>query len=312
MASEKKQHGALEISEAINQQIAKKIDYLQKLMTALKNHDDRQIYRLLDNQRYAAEIEHREQQANDAGVMNLVDNLADQLSSYLSSKLIDYLGKAYPFFYYEEYQTGHYRIYFGNWWDRRQFGELDVLNIRFVFDQKEYKKLEKSFELANHGKRYNSKRIEDLSAENDHLQALIDSTEERSQKRAQLQNELKDASNRGGLFKSAKNRETREDIKDQISQLEDQDEEARNAAANIKKNNQAVLELSKENTILSYEQKSIVDVFGSFEDFALANRNLYANYLKSLEKDNGEAKAQDNDGKQVSDNDWAKRYYAHQ
>lgn len=303
MASEKKQHGALEISEAINQQIAKKIDYLQKLMTALKNHDDRQIYRLLDNQRYAAEIEHREQQANDAGVMNLVDNLADQLSSYLSSKLIDYLGKAYPFFYYEEYQTGHYRIYFGNWWDRRQFGELDVLNIRFVFDQKEYKKLEKSFELANHGKRYNSKRIEDLSAENDHLQALIDSTEERSRKRAQLQNELKDASNRGGLFKSAKNRETREDIKDQISQLEDQDEEARNAAANIKKNNQAVLELSKENTILSYEQKSIVDVFGSFEDFALANRNLYANYLKSLEKDNGEAKAQDNDGKQVSDND---------
>lgn len=306
MASEEKRHGALEVSEAINQQIAKKIDYLQKLMAALKAHDDRQIYRLLDNQRYAAEIEHREQQANDASVMNLVDNLADQLSSYLSSKLIKYLGKAYPFFYYEEYQTGHYRIYFGNWWDRRQFGELDVLNIRFVFDQKEYKKLQESFELANHGKRYNSKRIEDLSAENDHLQALIDSTEERSQKRAQLQNELKDASNRGGLFESAKNRETREDIKDQISQLEDQDEEARNAAVNIKKNNQAVLELSKENTILSYEQKSINDVFGSFEDFALANRNLYANYLKSLENGNQKADKQDaveDEEKQVSDHD---------
>lgn len=298
MASEEKQHGALKISEAINQQIAKKIDYLQKLMAALKNHNDREIYRLLDNQRYAAEIEHREQQANDAGVMNLVDNLADQLSSYLSSKLIKYLGKAYPFFYYEEYQTGHYRIYFGNWWDRRQFGELDVLNIRFVFDQTEYKKLQQSFELANHGKRYNSKRIEELSSQNDHLQSLIDSAEARSQKRAQLQNELKDASNRGGLFESAKNRETRADIKDQISQLEDQDEEARNAAANIKKNNQAVLELSKENTILSYEQKSITDVFGSFEDFALANRNLYANYLKSLTQGNDDVEE-----KQVSDHD---------
>ena len=43
-----------------------------------------------------------------------------------------------------------------------------------------------------------------------------------------------------------------------------------------------VLSLSKENTILSYEQKSIVDTFGSFEDFELANRNLYADYLASL------------------------------
>jgi hypothetical protein len=42
------------------------------------------------------------------------------------------------------------------------------------------------------------------------------------------------------------------------------------------------LDLSKENTILSYEQKSIVDTFGTFEDFELANRNLYASYLKSL------------------------------
>ena len=34
--------------------------------------------------------------------------------------------------------------------------------------------------------------------------------------------------------------------------------------------------------IRSYEQKSIVDTFGSFEDFELANRNLYADYLASL------------------------------
>lgn len=295
MANEKFDNENLDVSEVINQSISQKIKYLTALRAAVADHQDAKIYELLDNQRYAAEIEHREQQANDAGVMNLVDNLADQLSNYLSKGLIDYLGKAYPFFYYEEYQTGHYRIYFGNWWDRRQFGDLDVLNIRFAFNKEEYDKLAQSFKLSEKGKKYNSARIEKLSEENDHLQGLIDSATEREQKKAELQNQLKDANSRSGLFESSKNKEARQDIIDQISALEDETEEARGAKAKIKENNQAVLEYSKENTILSYEQKSITDTFGSFEDFELANRNLYADYLKHL--------AGQDDGKQVADNE---------
>ena len=81
-----------------------------------------------------------------------------------------------------------------------------------------------------------------------------------------------------------------------MQKLEDQESESRTAAQTIKENEQVVLALSKENTILSYEQKSIIDTFGSFEDFELANRNLYADYLKSL--------ADDKDaGKQVNAND---------
>ena len=240
MANVEQTNGALDVSQAINKQIATKIKYLQELETAVDHHDDCKVYQLLDNQRYAAEIEHREQQPNEQGVMNLVDDLADQLSNFLSANLIQYLGKAYPFFYYEEYQTGHYRIYFGNWWDRRRFGELDVLNIRFAFDQEEYQKL------------------------------------------AELQSQLKDASAHSGLFESNKNREARQIIVEQISKLEDEEQESRTAADTIKENERVVLDLSKENTILSYEQKSIVDTFGTFEDFELANRNLYASYLKSL------------------------------
>lgn len=284
-----------DVGQKIDQAISHKIDYLTALRAAIKNHQDAKVYQLLDNQRYAAEIEHREQQANDTGVMNLVDNLADQLSNYLSKGLIDYLGRAYPFFYYEEYQTGHYRIYFGNWWDRREFGDLDVLNIRFAFNKTEYDKLAESFKLADQGKKYNSSRIEKLSQENDHLQQLIDSAEQRDRQKASLQSELKDANSRSGLFESSKNKEARQDIIDQISELEDEAEQARGAQAKIKQNNQQVLELSKENTILSYEQKSIMDTFESFEDFELANRNLYANYLKHL--------SQKSDGKQVADNE---------
>lgn len=282
MANVEQTNGALDVSQAINKQIATKIKYLQELETAVDHHDDCKVYQLLDNQRYAAEIEHREQQPNEQGVMNLVDDLADQLSNFLSANLIQYLGKAYPFFYYEEYQNGHYRIYFGNWWDRRRFGELDVLNIRFAFDQEEYQKLARAFELSKQNKRYNSDRIEQISSENDRLQKLIDNRQEREQKRAELQSQLKDASVHSGLFESNKNREARQVIVEQISKLEDEEQESRTAADTIKENERVVLDLSKENTILSYEQKSIVDTFGTFEDFELANRNLYASYLKSL------------------------------
>ena len=174
MTSEPK-NGAQPISEMINQAIKQKVDYLDVLRKAITDHADEKIYALLDQRRYAAEIMHREEQMNDTGVMGLVDDLTDQLSNYLSTKLIKYLSKTYPFFYYEEYQTGHYRIYFGNWWDRRQFGELDVLNIRFVFDQGEYQKLAESFELNRDGKRYNGAKIDKLSKENDRMQGLIDS-----------------------------------------------------------------------------------------------------------------------------------------
>ncbi len=296
MASEEQSNQAVDVSQKIKDRIATKVKYLQALNQAIDQHQDREVYRLLDNQRYAKEIEHREEQPNDEGVMSLVDDLADQLSDYLSVNLIKYLGKAYPFFYYEKYQTGHYRIYFGNWWDRRRFGKLDVLNVRFSFDQTEYNKLEQSFKLARDNKRYNSDRIDKISSENDHLQDLIDHQREREAKKENVQTQLKDINSHSGLFESSRNRETREELVEQLQKLEDQEEEARTAAQTIKENEQVVLSLSKENTILSYEQKSVVDTFGSFADFELANRNLYANYLASL--DNRSA-----DGKQVSEDD---------
>ncbi|WP_283588238.1 exonuclease SbcC [Limosilactobacillus viscerum] len=296
MANEEHENKAVDISSLIERQVSTKIKYLQELNQAVEAHQDRKIYQLLDNRRYAKEIEHREQQPNDQGVMSLVDDLADQLSNYLSVKLIKYLGQAYPFFYYGEYQTGHYRIYFGNWWDRREFGELDVLNVRFSFDQDEYNKLRQSFELARKNKRYNSDQIEKISSQNDHLQDLIDHQEAREKKRQQVEDQLEEINSRSGIFESSKNKENRQELVDQLQKLEDEEQEARTANKTIRENEKLVLALSKENTILSYEQKSITDVFGSFEDFELANRNLYANYLASLEGKNTEEK-------QVSDDE---------
>ena len=178
--------------------------------------------------------------------------------------------------------------------NRLHQGELDVLNVRFSFDQTEYDKLRTAFELARDNKRYNSDRISKISSENDRLQDLIDHQREREERKEALQEQLKEISSRSGIWESSRNKESRQELVEQLQKLEDQEEESRNAAQTIKDNERVVLSLSKENTILSYEQKSIIDTFGSFEDFELANRNLYANYLASL---NG------SEGKQVDDDE---------
>lgn len=116
----------------------------------------------------------------------------------------------------------------------------------------------------------------------------------REERKEALQEQLKEVSSRSGIWESSRNKESRQELVEQLQKLEDQEEEARNAAQTIKDNERVVLSLSKENTILSYEQKSIIDTFGSFEDFELANRNLYANYLASLNR---------SEGKQVDDDE---------
>lgn len=123
---------------------------------------------------------------------------------------------------------------------------------------------------------------------------MIDHQREREERKEALQEQLKEISSRSGIWESSRNKESRQELVEQLQKLEDQEEESRNAAQTIKDNERVVLSLSKENTILSYEQKSIIDIFGSFEDFELANRNLYANYLASL---NG------SEGKQVDDDE---------
>lgn len=294
MANSGHEQTARDVSEIINDRITEKVSFLRQIEEAVKNHQDKKIYQLLDNRRYAKEIEHREQQPNNQKVMSLVDDITNYLGNFLSVNLIDYLGKKYPFFYYEEYETGHYRIYFGNWWDRREFGELDVLNVRFLFKDDEYNKLKKTFELAHENKRFNSDKIDKISAENDHLQDLIDHQREREEKRTRLQEQLKDISSRSGIWESTKNKESRQNLLDALQKLEDEEEQSRTAAQTIKDNERVVLSLSKENTILSYEQKSILDTFSSFEDFELANRNLYADYIKSL-NDDGEKQVTDDE-----------------
>lgn len=265
------------------QAVANKSHYLATLHRALEEQDDRLVYRLINSEKYAREIQQARHISGDPSNEMLVEDLADELSSFLSEKLITFLRSRYPFFYFEEVGTGKYQFFFGNWWGRRLFGNLDVLNVKFNFDEIEYKKLRRTFELESSQKRLNSSKIEQLSVQNDKLQELIDSQDERDQQKAELREQIKRTSSEKVMpWEAGKQREEKQQLVDRLSQLTDIDEDANNAYQEIRQNENRVLELSKEDTLLGYEKQSIVAKFGNFENFEKQNDALYRDYIANL------------------------------
>ncbi|WP_341778176.1 exonuclease SbcC [Levilactobacillus sp. HBUAS70063] len=270
-------------ADALTQVIANKLDYLSTMQAAVQHGDDRKIYELLDQVRYYQEVKKTRTNRSVNHLAELVDNIHPQISHYLSDNLIDYLGHIYPFFYYEEFTTGMFHIYFGNWWDRRLFGDLDVINVRFEFDKTEYQKLRDSFALESQNQRLNTSKIEAISAESEKLQELVNAQPKRDNQKTQLREQLKENSGKSSMpWESGKVKTERQEIIDQLTQLADEDEKALNAHKLIKENDDKILVLSKEDTILNYEKQSIREAFDDFEHFEAHNASLYADYLNSL------------------------------
>ena len=266
-----------------------KLNYLTAVKTAIQEHDDRLLYSLLDQKRYQAVVENRIDNPDDNQLSAMVINLRAELSHFLAQELITYLAKAFPFFYYKEIVNGEYEIYFGNWWDRRRFGTLNVLELAFEFDDVEYSKLEKSVELSKNGIRFNSDNIAILTDENEKLQKLIDTQAQRESAKEQLRVELDETNNmRTGLFNGTKAREQREELVEQLAQLQADDEKAGQAHQKIQVNNDKILALSKEDTILMYEQKSIEQQFQTFTVFEQQAQALYQSYITFLINNTGE------------------------
>ncbi|ANZ63853.1 exonuclease SbcC [Secundilactobacillus paracollinoides] len=263
--------------------ITQKITYLQTLQQALHDGDDRQIYELIDKVRYSREIKKSRSITKAEDLSNLIDDAHAQLSHYLSQNLIEYLGKTYPFFYYDETAEGQFDIYFGNWWDRRLFGQLDVLNVAFKFDDGEYGKLKKAFELDAMHQRYNTENIAAITSKSAELQELINHQDDRDREKEDLRAQQKEVSQKSTMpWDSGKVKEERQTIIDKLTQLADEDEAAMNASKTIKENDDRILELSKEDTILNYEKQSIQKTFDDFTHFESHNQSLYTDYLTNL------------------------------
>lgn len=262
--------------------LANKIKYLQTLEEAIANKDDRLVYQLIDGGRYAKEITRARHVSGDENEQ-LIYDVHPEISDFLSHKLIAYLREIYPFFYFEETAVGQFQIYFGNWWGRRVFGKLDVLNVKFIFDEGEYGKLTRAFALEAENKRLNSDKIKQISEESDRLQALIDDQDKRDAKKEELREEMKRTNQeRSGFWKAAEQKEAKQRLVEELTELAELDEKANRAYKQIRENEEKVLALSKEDTLIGYEKQSIVAKFGSFEMFEDKVASLYRDYIADL------------------------------
>jgi len=254
---------------------------LNALQDAVDQQDDRLTYELLDPERYHTEISSTNEAAK-SGYFSLVDDVRSQIAHYLSYQLIDYLAEIYPFFYYREIAEGEFKILFGNWWDRREFGYLDVLNLEFQFDKDEYQKLSGTFQLDANNKHLNTENIAKISEENKQLETLLSNQDQRDSRKAQLRDQLADTSSNSSFWESGKVKEERQALKDELTKLTEEDQKAADARNTMKSNEDRILALSKEDTILSYEKQAIKQAFGSFESFTNHSKKLYSDYLTSL------------------------------
>ena len=282
---------------ALNQALSYKINYLTRFKAALRNRNDLVIYRLLDSRAYRQAIS-GQKALHDSKTKwaDLVLDLAPRLSHYLSYNLIDYLGRKYPFFYYEEYQLGRFNIYFGNWWDHQLFGKLDVLHVRFIFESQAWDQLKRAFRLKSGDHQVNSIKIKRLIKASHHEQALMASQSQREGKKIRLQEDLKVNDSKSHLpWNSNRIKNKRDEILKQLSLIDKKDRQATSAKDKIKDNEHRILNLSKEDTVLGYEKQSIQRTFGNFQEFIRRNHHLYRDYIlrlakKAQVKDNHERK----------------------
>lgn len=267
---------------SLTDRLDEKLNYLSNLRQAVQVEDDRLIYELLQNKKYHKEISKETVNDNDF-LSTMITDLQPMISHLLSKKLINYLSQVFPFFYYKEISQGTYQIYFGNWWDRRKFGLLDVLNIKLIFDENEYEKLSKSIELSKNNQRLNANKIETLTNKNEQLQKLIDSQSKRDVQKGTIQTKLDEITNaKQGIFSNTKVNEQRDELVEQLEKIQEEDEKASLSRTKIIENNDEILFLSKEDTILRYEQKSIDETFGDFSKFEKAVDTLYVTYISTF------------------------------
>ncbi|PAK87302.1 hypothetical protein [Lentilactobacillus parakefiri] len=266
--------------------LSEKVKYLLDLNDSIKNGNDLKVYELMDPNRFATEVKGEQADQPQTNFFSLAADLKAQLSHHLSDKLIDYLGTTYPFFYYHEYDLGKFNIYFGNWWDHRMFGELDAINVRFNFAEDEYNTLAKSFELEAQNKRVNDDQMRELGQKNEKLTQLIEDQAKRDQRKEEIRKQIKENEEKSPMpWEAGKVKEEHQQLQNALLDLTNVDEQASGARAEIKKNENEILALSKEETIYNLEKQNIRASFGSFEAFIENNNNLYAKYLQSLSKE---------------------------
>ncbi|MFR6558825.1 MAG: hypothetical protein ACLUQY_01845, partial [Weissella confusa] len=123
------------LADELQGDLQKKQAFLTKFEEAIMAGDDRQIFEMIDARRYNMTVHDAAGADNNRVLAALVDDLRPKISHHVAKNLIAYLSEKFPFFFYEETEVGVFHLFFGDWWDRREFGVLDPFSVTFIFNK---------------------------------------------------------------------------------------------------------------------------------------------------------------------------------
>lgn len=266
--------------KALSTALKAKANYVNRLQSALQSHNDLKVYKLLNTTKYYHLMKNK-RYSEDYDYQALVSDLLPQLRHHLSHQLIKYLKRIYPFFYYREDHLGHYQVYFGDWWGHKLFGNLDVINVKFNFNQNEYDKLRQAFDDKHAN--IDSRNIKMVKKQNVHLTKLVNSQNKRDNLKSELESDLKTNESQAKMpWNSARIKRNYNLIMKKLNKLNRSNREAQNAKGRMINNKQKILEFSKENTVIDYEKQCVKKYFGKLSQFNESNKQLYYNYMSNL------------------------------
>jgi hypothetical protein len=270
-----------DINDELSQDMQAKQAYLAQVENAVLTGDDREIYELFDRQRYGMEVRHEENAVSNRTFALLIDDMRPKLNHHLSKNLVAYLADKFPFLFFEETELGSFKVFYGDWWDRREFGRLDPITVSLILDPEEYQKLDASVKLQAEDKTLHADEIAELRAANESMQKVLDGQAERDAERATFDQVMQETEKKG-LFGGGKNADARQEAQDGLARLNAADEKAQEIPTLIAENQQMILDFEKEETILDYEQRAAEEVFGDFDTFIQNVGRLYADYVTFL------------------------------
>lgn len=268
------------LADELQGDLQKKQAFLTKFEEAIMAGDDRQILEMIDARRYNMTVHDAAGADNNRVLAALVDDLRPKISHHVAKNLIAYLSEKFPFFFYEETEVGVFHLFFGDWWDRREFGVLDPFSVTFIFNKAAFELLKQSVELSKTEETVHATERAEIERLLTGMRETVAGQPDRDKERAELEEKKTELENKKGLFK--RNGDELAELQVKLDALDATDKKAADLPMLIAKNEEQLLALEKEESVLAYEQHAIEETFGDFETFAAKAESLYADYVKSL------------------------------
>lgn len=272
------------VSKALQGQLSIKIDYLSQVQQAIQNEKLAPLYRLLDKQRYDDVTQ--SDQADDAqeNLAFLVQDNRASIAQFLAPDLLAYIKSYYPFFelYPLDSELVTYSVFIGDWWNHRQIGVLDIINVRFDLNEEAIDKLRRTSQLEHDQSIYDTD-IDEINKIMVGLSEFLDDATKRQLEIRVIDDQIEQLhEDKKGFFVNRADQKTRDELQKKRQLLLASEKRVPAVEEKLKEHQHELLELEKESTLLDLELKVVLEKFTDYATFEQTLHDIYRAYIANL------------------------------